>query len=317
MGHGERGQRQRLDPVGHVEVAGGELRAAGGVEPLEDVDVDARGEHLALGAQISARGRSASSASTASTTPASTASSNRFSGGASRTSSATSPSRSRRTGGMPPSWRAVEDLVEHVVALPGRELALLAPRDRDALLSEEAFEHEEFLPYWAELWPSALALARVVARRAADRPRACSSSAAGSGCRRSPPRSAGGRVLATDWSPDVGRDDRAQRRAQRRCALDAARVPLGRATRRRSAPPWPLVLASDVLYEAPQRRAAARAAAAPDRRRRRGLARRPGPDDHGGLPGSGRRRLWRIDAIPHDGPVARASSDRLRPRAAP
>ena len=50
---------------------------------------------------------------------------------------------------MPPSWRAMEDLVEHVVALPGHELALLAPRDRDALLTEEAFEHEEFLPYWA------------------------------------------------------------------------------------------------------------------------------------------------------------------------
>ena len=39
------------------------------------------------------------------------------------------------------------DLVQHVVALPERELLLLAPRDRDALLSEEAFEQEEFLPY--------------------------------------------------------------------------------------------------------------------------------------------------------------------------
>ena len=58
-----------------------------------------------------------------------------------------------------------DDLVEHIVALPGRELLLLAPRDGEALLSEEAFEQEEFLPYWAELWPSALALARAVARR--------------------------------------------------------------------------------------------------------------------------------------------------------
>ena len=59
----------------------------------------------------------------------------------------------------------MDDVVEHVVALPGRELLVLAPRDGGALLSEEAFEHEEFLPYWAELWPSAVALARVVARR--------------------------------------------------------------------------------------------------------------------------------------------------------
>ena len=50
----------------------------------------------------------------------------------------------------------MEDLVEHVVALEGRDLRLLAPRDSDALLDEEAFEHEEFLPYWAELWPSAV-----------------------------------------------------------------------------------------------------------------------------------------------------------------
>ena len=57
----------------------------------------------------------------------------------------------------------MDDLVEHVVALPGREVALLAPRDGEALLSEEAFEHEEFLPYWAELWPSAVALAGAVA----------------------------------------------------------------------------------------------------------------------------------------------------------
>ena len=48
----------------------------------------------------------------------------------------------------------------------GRDLALLRPRDAESLLNEEAFEHEEFLPYWAELWPSALALARVVGARA-------------------------------------------------------------------------------------------------------------------------------------------------------
>ena len=92
----------------------------------------------------------------------------------------------------------MEDLVEHVVALPGRELALLAPRDRDALLSEEAFEHEEFLPYWAELWPSALALARVVARRPRTGRRelalACGLAVPSMAAAR-----AGGRVRASDW----------------------------------------------------------------------------------------------------------------------
>ena len=55
------------------------------------------------------------------------------------------------------------DLVEERIELAGRELAVLRPRDAEALLDEEAFEHEEFLPYWAELWPSGLALARHVA----------------------------------------------------------------------------------------------------------------------------------------------------------
>jgi hypothetical protein len=54
------------------------------------------------------------------------------------------------------------DLVEEVVALPGREVRLFRPRDAEALLSDDAFEHEEFLPYWASLWPSARVLAEVV-----------------------------------------------------------------------------------------------------------------------------------------------------------
>jgi len=147
---------------------------------------------------------------------------------------------------MPPSWRAVEDLVEHVVALPGRELALLAPRDRDALLSEEAFEHEEFLPYWAELWPSAVALARVVARRPLTGRRVLEL-----GCGLGLPAIAaalgGGRVLATDWSAE----------AVAMTAGNAARndAPLETAVFRWDdppealGPPWTLVLASDVLYE--------------------------------------------------------------------
>ena len=63
------------------------------------------------------------------------------------------------------------DVVEERVALPGGEIELTRPRDPEALLSEEAFEHEEFLPYWAELWTSGVALAHdVVAPLAARRP---------------------------------------------------------------------------------------------------------------------------------------------------
>ena len=39
------------------------------------------------------------------------------------------------------------------------------PRDGLELLDEEAFEREQFMPYWADLWPSAVALAMSSARR--------------------------------------------------------------------------------------------------------------------------------------------------------
>jgi predicted nicotinamide N-methyase len=141
----------------------------------------------------------------------------------------------------------MDDLVEHIVALQGRELALLAPRDGDALLSEEAFEHEEFLPYWAELWPSALALARVVGRRPLTGRRVIELGC-GLGLPALAAALAGGRVLATDWSPDaVAMTARNAERNGVELATavyrwDAPPEPLG--------PPWPLVLASDVLYEA-------------------------------------------------------------------
>ena len=38
------------------------------------------------------------------------------------------------------------DLVEEIVEIGGRRLRLLQPRDSEALLDEQAFEQEEFLP---------------------------------------------------------------------------------------------------------------------------------------------------------------------------
>src|SRR5436190_17395002 len=94
------------------------------------------------------------------------------------------------------------DLVEATVPLPTRTLSILRPRSAEALLDEEAFEREEFLPYWAELWASGEALARAVAERVVAGLRivelgcglALPSLAAAAG---------GGHVLATDWSPDA------------------------------------------------------------------------------------------------------------------
>jgi predicted nicotinamide N-methyase len=45
------------------------------------------------------------------------------------------------------------------------ELTLVRPREPEALLDEEAFAEDEFMPYWAELWPAGLALARALPER--------------------------------------------------------------------------------------------------------------------------------------------------------
>ena len=54
-------------------------------------------------------------------------------------------------------------LIDETVELAGRKLTIRRPPSADALIDEEAFADDEFLPYWAELWTSGVALARVVA----------------------------------------------------------------------------------------------------------------------------------------------------------
>ena len=143
----------------------------------------------------------------------------------------------------------MDDLVEEVVPLHGRDLRLLRPRDAESLLDEEAFEREEFLPYWAELWPSSLALARAIAGRALRGARTLELGC-GLGLPSIAAAHAGGRVLATDWSEEAIALTTAN--AERNdahietlvCSWTEPEPLLARA-------PWDLVLASDVLYERP------------------------------------------------------------------
>jgi predicted nicotinamide N-methyase len=141
-----------------------------------------------------------------------------------------------------------DDTVEEVVAIGGRDLGLLRPRDAEALLDEHAFEHEEFLPYWAELWPSALALARAIGTRALRGARTLELGC-GLGLPSLAAALAGGRVLATDWSAESVRmtAENAERNGldveTLQCSWTTPEPLLDRA-------PWDIVLASDVLYEA-------------------------------------------------------------------
>ncbi|HEY3187052.1 MAG TPA: methyltransferase domain-containing protein [Solirubrobacteraceae bacterium] len=140
------------------------------------------------------------------------------------------------------------DLVEEIVVLaPGRELAVLRPRDSEALLDEHAFEQEEFLPYWAELWPSGVALARAVAARALRGARVLEL-----GCGLGLPSIAaalsGGRVLATDWAQAAMGllRENAERNG---AALETAVVRWETPEALLDRAPFDLVLAADVLYE--------------------------------------------------------------------
>jgi predicted nicotinamide N-methyase len=141
----------------------------------------------------------------------------------------------------------VSELVAESVALPGGEVEVARPRDPEALLSERAFEHEEFLPYWAELWASGVALAHDLSLRSLRGARTLEL-----GCGLALPSiaaaRAGGRVLATDWSPDAVAAAAANARRNGVeletlvCDWSSPAPLLARA-------PFDLVLASDVLYE--------------------------------------------------------------------
>ena len=128
----------------------------------------------------------------------------------------------------------------------GRVLVIERPESAEALIDEEAFARNEFLPYWAELWPSAVALAR----------RAIESDLAGRhvlevGCGLGLPAvaaaHAGAFVLATDWAGDaltfVARNA-ARNGVRVQTALLAWQHPEALASRR-----FDIVLGADLLYE--------------------------------------------------------------------
>jgi predicted nicotinamide N-methyase len=139
------------------------------------------------------------------------------------------------------------DTIDECIALPVGEIALIRPRDAEALLTEESFEREEFLPYWAELWSSSIALAHDIARRSLRGARVLELGC-GLGLPSLAAARAGGRVLATDWSRDAVRavSENAQRNDVR---LETAVVSWGEPGPIVEAAPWRYVIASDVLYE--------------------------------------------------------------------
>jgi predicted nicotinamide N-methyase len=120
-------------------------------------------------------------------------------------------------------------------------LSLLRPASPDALIDETAFEHDEFLPYWAELWPASIALAAAL-------PEVGGLRVVELGCGLGVPSlvaaARGAEVTATDWATDAVdllRENAARNGLELRAEVRDWREPwAGR---------FDLALAADVLYE--------------------------------------------------------------------
>jgi predicted nicotinamide N-methyase len=135
---------------------------------------------------------------------------------------------------------------EERIVIAGRELVIARPDDPERLIDEERFEEDEFMPYWAELWPSGVALAGYVrtldlaGRRVLE-----------VGCGLALPSFAaalaGADVVATDWAPE------ALSLAARNAEANGLRIVTALVDWRAPAPPslsaFDVVLAADVLYE--------------------------------------------------------------------
>ena len=143
----------------------------------------------------------------------------------------------------------------HVLA-GDRTWVLAHPRSAEDLISEADFDRDERLPYWADLWPSAIVLAREVAQFDGAAQRSLELGA-GIGLPSLTAAGAGFDATATDYYEDALLFARRNALANLGRDISTALVDW------RAGPPalgrFDLVLAADVLYERPYAPLVARA----------------------------------------------------------
>ena len=139
-------------------------------------------------------------------------------------------------------------VVESVTEVAGESYSLLHPASAEELISEEDFDKDERLPYWADLWPSSHVLATRV-RSLAGEGRSCLELGCGAGLVTCAAARAGWRVTATDYYLDALRFTAVNARRTTGAAI-ATREVDWRALPD-DLPRCDLVLAADVLYERP------------------------------------------------------------------
>lgn len=137
-----------------------------------------------------------------------------------------------------------------------RQWTLEMPRSAEDLISEVDFAHDERLPYWADLWPSAIVLSRAIA--ALDgRGKSAIELGAGLGLPSLAALEAGFAVTATDYYADALLF--ARRNAVRIFGRDLSTALVDWRAMPQDLGRFDLVLAADVLYERPYAPLVARA----------------------------------------------------------
>jgi predicted nicotinamide N-methyase len=157
------------------------------------------------------------------------------------------PVRAARRPGRGPGRPVRTPLIEETVVLGGRALSILRPPSADALIDEDAFADDEFLPYWAELWPSGVALAKFVAGLDLTGKRVVELGA-GLGLPSLAAALVGADVLATDWAEDAVAL-LCENAARNGLSLRVERVRWDDPGPLLAEAPWDIVLGADLLYE--------------------------------------------------------------------
>jgi predicted nicotinamide N-methyase len=143
-----------------------------------------------------------------------------------------------------------EEWIEEVVAFDGLDVVIHRPPDpfAEGLIDMEMYDAHGELPYWAELWPSALALARALRHRRLEGEQVLEL-----GCGLALPSIVaallGARVLATDLQPDALEAARINADAND-VELELMTLDWRELTPVAERVPFDLVLCADVLYEA-------------------------------------------------------------------
>lgn len=146
-------------------------------------------------------------------------------------------------------------LVHERVHIPGTHqiVDVIRPVDIETLLDQSADDPEQNLPYWAEIWPSGIALGAVIAKHPdIVNGHAVIELGSGVGITAAIALEAGAVLTTTDYAPESLVMTRLT------CRLHAGKEPATRQVNWRAADAhllqedgarWPVILAADVLYE--------------------------------------------------------------------